>query len=709
MLNKVTLTNFRRHESLSVDFGGGLNVLRGLNEHGKSTVFEAVAYALFGVKALRDSLEDTVTWGSDVKTLKVELDFRVDDVSYNIRRSKSSCELNSDGLKVTGQNEVSNYVAKLLKVDAGAAARLTMSSQTEIRGALEAGPKATTELIEKLAEFDQIDHLIDLMQAKLTLGSAATLEAGITAAQDSLARAQSLAVPFDEQALKATIVKAKAHLEVVTQELAKAEAREAEAGEAHSAVRERIIKRDSLQREAEHALGNVQALEKKLKDLKDVVVVEGLAQKIAALQARVEASKNAEVLQSAYAAVSPYLSRAAGPSFTGTVDELTSAQRAAERSMVEANTKVSTLQGDLRVLEQQLTHGTCTFCGKDFSGVPEVESRNAETRAKIAATTVALDAQVKRVDALKRQVSEYSLVEHSTRPVLRAMDRASGYCEVVDNILPPVLKWTGPAVDAEPENVPVLLATIKSMQDGQRDYDRAIAQRETLAEQLAAAKVVADQRAKELESLPLETNVVAKAALDEARSETAGLRARLSTAKDTLADAQRALKDEAAALERAKAQVESSRALLDQRNKELSELEFNNALLKRVRQCRPAIADKLWSIVLTAVSSYFTEIRGVRSTVTKGAAGFEVDGHSIASMSGSTLDAVGLAIRVALVRTFLPTAPFLLLDEPAAAMDAHRTDNMLGFLASTGFQQILLITHEDVSETVADHIINLGD
>ena len=46
MLNNLTLTNFRKHQNLSVDFTPGMNVLRAANEGGKSTMLEAVAYAL---------------------------------------------------------------------------------------------------------------------------------------------------------------------------------------------------------------------------------------------------------------------------------------------------------------------------------------------------------------------------------------------------------------------------------------------------------------------------------------------------------------------------------------------------------------------------------------------------------------------------------------------------------------------------------------
>jgi len=86
---------------------------------------------------------------------------------------------------------------------------------------------------------------------------------------------------------------------------------------------------------------------------------------------------------------------------------------------------------------------------------------------------------------------------------------------------------------------------------------------------------------------------------------------------------------------------------------------------------------------------------------------FTVDTHSIAGLSGSTLDLLGLSIRLALTRTFLPMAPFLILDEPFAAMDEERTAASLAFIASAGFKQTLLVTHEEMSESVAAGLITL--
>ena len=63
MLKKIQLKNFRRHTDLTVNFQPGMTVIRALNEQGKSTLLEAIAYAMFGVKAIRDTLDDCVTWG----------------------------------------------------------------------------------------------------------------------------------------------------------------------------------------------------------------------------------------------------------------------------------------------------------------------------------------------------------------------------------------------------------------------------------------------------------------------------------------------------------------------------------------------------------------------------------------------------------------------------------------------------------------------
>ena len=71
------------------------------------------------------------------------------------------------------------------------------------------------------------------------------------------------------------------------------------------------------------------------------------------------------------------------------------------------------------------------------------------------------------------------------------------------------------------------------------------------------------------------------------------------------------------------------------------------------------------------------------------------------------LDALGLAIRIALTKTFLPNNDFLILDEPAAACDDEREMNMLGVITTAGFDQVLLVTHSPLADAFADKVVAL--
>lgn len=183
MLKHIQLTNFGKHRDLQLDLGAGLTAVKALNEGGKSTLLKAIAYALFGTKALPDPLDATVTWGEPVNSLKVALTFEVAGTTYTIARTKGSAELRYGDESVTGQGETAKFISDLLGADAALAANLIIASQGEIRGALSAGPRGAVQLIEKLADFDQLDQLIDLLQSHLTLGSTAPAKAALEQAQ----------------------------------------------------------------------------------------------------------------------------------------------------------------------------------------------------------------------------------------------------------------------------------------------------------------------------------------------------------------------------------------------------------------------------------------------------------------------------------------------------------------------------------------------
>lgn len=712
MLNKIKLKNFRKHTDTELTFNGGLSVLRAPNEHGKTTLIEAVCYALFGVKALRSPLEDTVTWGEPVNTLKVELDIAVDGVSYSIKRGKSGAEVNYDGGRVTGQTEATNFVCSKLKVDPVAATKLMLAGQGEIRGALEAGTKATTELIERLAEFDQLDNLLETMQERLALGSATGAEAALEDAVQHLEVLRVQAVEPDVAALQATIEAAQVDL---TAAMAGLEALEGEAAAAQAALDEARTAHDTHKRATE----KLEALQGKLRTLGAQVEEASLAANTWVvgpsedeIRAEIETLTNADTHLQAFKRLQPTLEAPKATVEGLDYNELKSrmAQLGQEHTaLVAAGAKASS---DIEVAKAGLSFGSCGFCGQDFSHLPQVAEKNAELQRTIDAAQMTLTTSKASLEAVRKEQNVLSAIEADCRGRFATLNANLGYVKREGTHLPPTLVWTGPDIDSlkgADEALKQSRKDLKQVQDLTARVQAAQARHTALVEQRGNLETEITQATLEVSSAYLQLRDLnsAVAYRDATLAKRRLLQVQASAAQTSLRDAEYELRDAQRAFTQAKAAVEQAQAAVQRRKDALDTLAFNNALLKRVRQARPLIADKLWSIVLSAVSSYFSEMRGTRSAVTKDSDGFKVDGHPISTLSGSTLDILGLAIRVALIRTFLPSAPFLVLDEPCAAMDQQRTEATLGFVMACGFKQIVVVTHEDTSEAVADHMIEL--
>lgn len=710
MLKKIDIKNFRKHTNSTFTFDDGMSVMRGANEAGKSTVLEAVAYALFGVKALRSSLAEAVTWGEPENTLKVVLELSIENTTYVVSRGKSGAEVNYDGGRVTGQTEVTTFIADKLRVDANGAVKLMLSTQMDIRGALEAGPKATTELIERLAEFDQIDHLIDVMQEKLTLGNTGVALAALAAAQTKLESVQGAVEP-NLKAMQESVANIQAQVQVAQEAFATAK-------EADRAAQAASFTGQGVERERKRLQAKVVSVEEALS--KNKLARESLTMsekpevrdpegRIAAATRALNDLANASVVRRAYTEVQPLLGKQDIAYYPGEMNSLIEELDSERFAVTRHKATVAKSEVEMATLNGQLLLNSCTFCGKDFSDVPEVQTKNNATLRRIGELKdVILEAEA-RIKQAETNVAALTLFTKAARLVDSTVAKFAQYLDVDRRTVPSILTWKDefvvhPAEEAVPD-YSAEIARIKSDVKARADWERQvqIAQDEHVrlqVEWVDNSKALAELPKVDMAALT-DAERVARLASDSAQANLEDWRNSLTTAKSNLEragwDWARVLKDKA-----------DAEAALESASSNLKALEFNNALLKKVRAARPLIADKLWNLVLAAVSKYFSEMRGTRSVVTKTSEGFLVDGRAVGVLSGSTLDILGLAIRVALVRTFLPQAPFLVLDEPCASMDEARTQSLLGFLVAVGFKQTLVVTHEDVSESVADHILSVG-
>ena len=711
MLISLKTKFFRKLEDTLITFMGGLNVVRGPNEGGKTTTQEAIAYAFFGSKALRTSLEDCVTWGHKVTELKVELLIDLDGKRYDFRRAKAGAEVYVAGLEkpfVTGQNEVSKFAAALLGADAAAAANLMLASQGDLRGALAAGPKATMELIATLADFDLIDRIIDRAGETLVLGSAVTLNAALAAADRKVAEAEAKAVAPDLTHLTERIAEntAKAaELTAQVENVLRPAANEAylvmrQAEDQHKQI---ATLQDSLAQEGQQYA----KLHQEHADLAAVAEQEVDQTKLSELRGRLHDVQAEALRLTAFRALG-LLKRP----HTEWHDPVITLDQEMSRVRGEAEAlklQINTLRGDIRALEaQRVTASVCGFCQQDVSQFPEVERKNKALAADIEAKQGSIAAQQRTLQNLDMDYADLEKVKQSAKPFDDFLAKYGAFVEADHTFCPVKFMWKGSVPVAADSGA--VQRQITALENQGKEIERAKAKREVLATGMARSLEVTRGLEEQI-AAPPHVDAGRLKALQDANCQAS---ADYSAARGD-AEYHRNMKERH---EKEKAQLEADyrtaqqivalhRAEVASAQQQLKELEFNNTLVKAIKAAKPIISDTLWNTVLASVSTFFTQMRGEKSVVSKAKDGFKVNGEAVEALSGSTLDALALAIRVSLVKTFIPTTNFLILDEAFAACDDTRTTAALGFLAASGFNQVLLATHDEISESFADHLITL--
>lgn len=723
MLKQVRIKNFRKLRDVTVDFTPGLNVVRGANEQGKSTLLESITYALFGVSACRTSLAEMVTWGEKESTLKVELSFVVEHTTYTIKRGKSGaeitwttpalihrdreCTLAQEG-RAVGQKEVAEKVGRIFGMPSKSINYLVLAGQGNIRGALSEGSAKTSELIEQLANFRVIDEVLELIADNLTTGAVKPFEEKAAAAAEELAQLETALVPPDTEADEARLANLTATKEAVEEEASAILEEIGPLSARRDALRAKVAQQAELEGRVKLLGEQVQAAHAELQ-AHDANPPKAQRPDHAELQSHYRSlGEMVQVQQRLKGAEVVKATKYPEGNFWEQKDGDFHEERKLIRSEVASQrSSLATLAADKRVKEAEVVAaGQCGYCGQDFSQLPAAREKNAKLRAQLI--------------SIEEDTAEITKLLKESETTLSAMDG----CEAQQNEIQRTLARFGDDVTWDKSVYPwrpswgyqpiaalfdpaVLQKEIDGMEALNRTWDAHAARWEQLDKaatrlrtSLADARAALDAGVPGIEELPALEEQVQKmnddysslySSLVQTQTEAADLLARVSSAKATYAAAV--------------ARVEQARDQKETAEKVIEEIGFNNALQKRVREARPIIANKLWSTVLAAVSRYFSQMRGADSLVTKDTGGFKVDGKEIEALSGSTLDILGLAIRLALVRTFLPQTPLLILDEPSAACDTQRTEAMMGFLQGCGFDQMLLVTHEDTSESVAENLI----
>lgn len=711
MIKSAELKFFRRHEDLTVDFTTGLNVLRGPNESGKTTLLEGICYAVFGAAALRDTLAETVTWGHKESELKTKTVLCFSGIDYVFTRSKGGAECNYDGKKVTGQKEVSAFAAQLLGADAKMAAALIMASQSDLRGALDEGPTAVSTLMSKLADFDLIDRLVKAAESTLSLGAEQPVRDRIERTQAALAVVEAnvpseAQIDYYQSLIDSTFrldKEARLELETKLDPLVIA-AREVYALEVRSQQQMQrlmneltglIFRRDTTKQQIEVAKAKLQARP----DLTLLVTA----------KSKLTDALNHDSLVKAYNLVKglPAYPAVFWEGNMADFHKELEGMQAKERDLIQqaqlANQQAS------RIRKSKITNGKCPTCGHAAVSDDHVAEHNKKIEAEAAEFDTQFNDFITQKNAMSGDLAAMQSLLRSADPFLRvktALEPLDVPKKIDLDVFPPRITWTGEVPQVQ--NIPALQKAVADLEQQERAATLAEGQLQAHQESYDGIiqEIIKNQEARDLVpafNVALAEEQMAKAMVDQVAklNEISRLD---SEAAGYIAEKDRIIRE----IESAKTNIENAKAHVEQAQKDLAELISNNVLMAKLKKLKPMITDHLWQTVLAAVSNFFTAMRGEQSLVTKEPSGFKVNNKSVDSLSGSTIDVLAIALRVGLTKTFIPHVPFISLDEPAHGCDAMRTGNVLGFLSAAGFQQVLLASHDELSESVADRVVALG-
>ena len=175
-LNSLQLQNFRQHLDTRIEFDSGLTGIIGLNGAGKSTVLEAIAWALYGMPAARGTRDSIRAIRAGARaSVRVELDFDLGGHRYRVVRGLTSAELFLDGSdqpianSITG---VSDMLRRRLGMSLDEFYNTYFTGQKELSVMAAMGPSERAQFLSRVLGYERLRAAQALVRERRKLISA---------------------------------------------------------------------------------------------------------------------------------------------------------------------------------------------------------------------------------------------------------------------------------------------------------------------------------------------------------------------------------------------------------------------------------------------------------------------------------------------------------------------------------------------------------
>ena len=758
-LMHLSTTNFKKLGTFECDFTKGLNVIAGDNAQGKSTTLQAIEAALFGVTVVPGKKENIPTWGQTKFSLMLRFKLTPGNEFYELTRTGTTAklirklhvqvgEIKADEIVANGSTPVTAMVEDLLGLSAKDWNLFVQSKQGSSAGILDFGAAALNRKVEEFAGVDLIDKVQAEAQRMATLNTSHA-DAN-TVSEETIAAAGA-----EQQAASEARQLAGVNVEFSVQELEAHGSFSLEKPAATDALRQAIRDVDTLSNEI--SIGEVQLKHAEQRVTEAAARVDGkLEQDADALREELDEAKAMGVSLAA-----------TEKTLTEEASHRKAVQQDTDESDLTLNTRQVEFTANWAEFEEDELQAEITLLDK---AIPASETDLAARQEEVGKAKGAYDNLAMLSDGAVCPTCNRAKEEHDPEKLKAEAEEARTYwegrkasvAELQKGITASKTRRTelqdklaaynkaAAAVDSANEGHKAnteALAKLRAANTIQDELDGATAaltaSREAYAELNAKLKGVtaaneqlaADRRAlnkaeeellmaqqdldklnADLEALPEPPTDEELAAAVKAESDYQLALTNFNSEKQRLTfavtEANSALKFAEQTLAVAESKCEQHKAAA------VKALEFTtlakkySRLVQFLRDRRQAYLVEVWDTIM-GVASKLVRIAS-KDTITAisndDGEFFYVEDGTIAptaSASGAQKAMIGVSLRVGLARALYGKDSLLSFDEPTESCREHNAASLAAMIAGSA-KQVLLITHRETDQALAQNIINVG-